>query len=165
MMLYNEINILMIDQAFAEDKGDEDEIEKISWKIDELISANMSEEMSVAFDWAMAETEARGESVSPFEKEGFVDIYFEAANDLLAQSYETLEQGKKDNSNGDTFGLVTVIYSVVLFLLGIAGTFKQEKNKVAAICISGAAFVIATVFMLTIPLPTGFSLSSFFGGN
>jgi len=165
MMLYNEINVLMIDQAFADDKGDEDEMEKISWKIDELIAANMSEALSEAFDWAMAETEARGESVSPFEMEGFVDTYFKAANDLLAQSQETLEQGKKDNASGDAFGLVTVVYSVVLFLLGIAGSFKGEKNKIAVICISCAAFLIATVYMFTIPMPTGFSLASFFGGN
>ncbi|MDR3298017.1 MAG: hypothetical protein LBT19_01405 [Candidatus Nomurabacteria bacterium] len=165
MMLYNEVNVLMIDQAFAENRGDKDELGKISWKIDELISANMSEELSVAFDWAMEQTEARGESVSPFEKEGFVESYFETANALLAESEEILEQGKQDNKNGDTFGLVTVIYSMVLFLLGITGTFKNEKNKIAVLCISGAAFLIATIFMMTIPMPTGFSLSSFFGGN
>jgi len=164
MMLYNEINVLMIDQAFAEDKNDEDELEKISWKIDELMTANMSAEMTEAFNWAVTESQTTGRSVSPFEKEGFVESYFENANALLAQSQETLEQGKQDNSNGDKFGLVTVIYSVVLFLLGIAGTFKSEKNKIAVICISGAAFLIATVFMLTIPMPTGFSLAGFFGG-
>jgi len=164
MMLYNEINALMIDQAFADSRGDDEESAKIAWKIDELATLNMSSELSEAFNWAMSESEARGETVSPFEKEGFTDTYFENANALLTESQEKLEQGKKDNACGDKFGLVTVIYSVVLFLLGIAGTFKSDKNKIAVICISGAAFIIATVFMLTIPMPTGFSFAGFFGG-
>lgn len=101
---------------------------------------------------------------SPFFDQDYVDTYIATANDLLAQSQEVLEQGKKDNQNGDAFGLVTVIYSVVLFLLGIAGSFKQVKNKYAVVCISLVAFVIATVYMVTLPLPTGFAISNFFGG-
>jgi hypothetical protein len=77
------------------------------------LGANATEEFYAAFQWAMAQTEVRGESVSPFEQESFTDTYFQAANDLLAQSEEALEQGKKDNGNGDAFGLVTVIYSYV----------------------------------------------------
>ncbi|GHU39651.1 hypothetical protein FACS1894105_14410 [Clostridia bacterium] len=165
MMLYNEINNLMIDLHFAENRGDDEEADKIQWKIDELIAGNMSEEFSAAFDWAMEETEARGESVSPFEMEGFSESYFNAANDLLAQSEEALEQGKKDNSNGDAFGLVTVVYSVVLFLLGITGTFKSAKNKTALVAISALAFIVITVYMFTIPMPTDFSIMNFFSGK
>ncbi|MDR1961208.1 MAG: hypothetical protein LBQ16_02895 [Gracilibacteraceae bacterium] len=164
MMLYNEINALMIDQALAEENGDTAEYERVAWKIEELESKNMSAELSDALSWAIEQENATGEYVSPFDKEGFTDTYFEAAGDLLAQSEEALEQGKKDNASGDAFGLVTVIYSVVLFLLGIAGTFNSEKNKIAVICISGLAFIIATIYMFTLPMPTGFSLGSFFGG-
>lgn len=102
--------------------------------------------------------------VSPFENEGFGNHYFESANVLLEQSHEKLEEGKGDNRNGDTYGLVTVIYGVVLFLLGINSTIKGRKNKIALTVISLAGFVIATVSMLTIPMPTGFSISAFFGG-
>ena len=101
---------------------------------------------------------------SPFFDEEYTATYFPAANDLLTQSQDELEIGKEANANGDAFGLVTVIYSVVLFLLGIAGSFKSLKNKYAIVGVSFVAFAIATIYMLTIPMPLGFSVASFFGG-
>ena len=74
-----------------------------------------------------------------------------------------LEQGKKDNANGDAYGLVTVIYSVVLFMLGIVGTFKRLPNRTIVLCVAIAGFLFATIYMITIPLPTGFNLLSYFG--
>ena len=56
----------------------------------------------------------------------------------------------------------TVIYSVVLFLLGIAGTFKSINNRFIIIIIAAVAFVCATVFMFTIPLPEDFNIFGFF---
>ncbi|MDR0293426.1 MAG: hypothetical protein LBH95_04655 [Oscillospiraceae bacterium] len=152
MMLYNEINSLMIDQLFAESKGDKDELEKIEWKIDELVSGNMSAELGEAFDWAMAETERIGGSVSPFDKEGFVESYFETANELLAASEEMLEAGNANNTHGDNQGLVSVIYAVVLFLLGISSSFNGLREKYILLVVSCVGFVGATVFMLTIPI-------------
>ena len=163
-MAYNDVYRMMVDQVYAEESGDTQEYEKLEHMIDQYVTANFTPELLDAFLWAVEQTDIRGETVSPFEMEGFEDSYFVAANDLLAQSEEALEQGSQDNTNGDAYGLVTVIYSVVMFLLGIVGTFKSMKNRVALICISGAAFLIATIYMFTIPMPTGFSMSSFFGG-
>ena len=162
MMLYNEINGLMIDQHFAESKGDTDEAEKIEWKIDELMTGNMSEELAEAFDWAMAEANTRGESVSPFDKDGFVDSYFETANDLIAGADDLLQKGNADNGNSDAYALSTVIFSVVLFLLGITGTFKNEKNKRTILIIAGVAFLIAAAYMLSVPMPRDFNMFNFF---
>ncbi|MCL1895851.1 MAG: hypothetical protein FWG03_04825 [Clostridiales bacterium] len=162
MMLYNEVNGLMIDLHFAESKRDAEEAEKIDWKIEELITGNMSDAMADAFDWAMAESAATGESVSPFDKEGFVDSYFETANDLIAESDELLAQGNWDNGNADAYALSTVIFSVVLFLLGISGTFKSMRNKRLVLIVAGVAFVVGAVYMASVPMPTGFNLSSFF---
>lgn len=163
MMLYNEVNNMLIDQVYAEESRDEGELEKINWKIEEYINGNFSEELAEATDWALTQTEATGETVSPFEREGFAESYFETASELLAQSEEVLRQGSADNTYGDSYGLVTVIYSVVLFLLGIVGTFKGQKNRIALIYISGAAFLIVSIYMFTIPMPTGFSFGNFFG--
>lgn len=74
-----------------------------------------------------------------------------------------MEIGKEANANGDAYGLVTVIYSVVLFLLGIISSFNNTKNKQAVLILSLVAFLFATVYMFTIPMPTGFSITSFFG--
>ena len=93
-----------------------------------------------------------------------IDKYFVTANELLAESQELLEQGQKDNANGDKFGLVTVIYSLVLFMLGIIGVFKKLPNRKVVLAISIVGLIIATIYMLTIPMPTDFSFTSYFKG-
>lgn len=165
MLLYNDVNNLLIDQYFAQQQGDEDALATLEWKIDEIMYANMREELAAAVEWALAESEVQGVTITPFEMEGFTEAYFETAIDLLAQSEEALLQGQEDNANADSYGLVTVIYSVVLFLLGIVGTLSSYKNRLVIVGIACVAFVTATLFMFTIPLPTGFNLLSFIGGN
>ena len=152
MILYNEINSLLIDLHFAENAGDTHDAEKLEWKIDELVSGNMSDELEVAFMWAMAEAERRDETVSPFELESFVHSYFEYAFDLLEESEELLEIGNEHSTHSDNQGLVSVIYAVVLFLLGISASFKGLREKYILIAVSCIGFLIATIFMFTIPM-------------
>ena len=58
-----------------------------------------------------------------------------------------------------------MIYSIVLFMLGIVGIFKQIPNRMIIMIVALVAFLIATIYMLTIPLPTGFNIFSYFGGG
>ena len=102
---------------------------------------------------------------SPFEVPDMMDGYFVEANELLAQSREVLEEGQRDNANGDAFNLVNVIYSVVLFMLGIVGIFKSLPNRAVVLLIAVIALLLATIYMFTIPMPTGFNILSFFGAG
>lgn len=160
MMIWNQINEVLLDQQFAEESGDDLAAEKAEWRLDQLLNDNVTDSFLDAINWALEQEEA----VSPFEMEGYVESYFDTYYDLIEQSDAILEQGKKDNSNGDAFGLVTVIYSVVLFMLGIVGTFKNLPNRYIVLAFSVAGFFFATIYMFTLPMPTGFSLSGFFGG-
>ena len=159
MMLWNEISDVLIESSYAEEKNDTEAVEKYDWKIEKLLNDNCSAELAQAINWAMEQ----GEDTSPFDKEGFTDSYFTDAKEMIAEADKLLEQGKKDNANGDAFGLVTVIYSVVLFLLGIVGTFKQLPNRYVILGVAIAGFLFATIFMFTIPMPTGFNILSYFG--
>ena len=173
MLLWNEISDLQIDILFAQSNDNEDALENSTNKLYFKLFDNLSEEMAEAIAWDFEDANEditnsvlkwmeKGEALeSPFANEAFFEKYFVDANALLEESAEVLEQGKKDNSNGDAFGLVTVLYSVVLFMLGIAGSFKAQKNKYVIIGISLIIFLIATIYMFTIPLPTGFSITSF----
>ena len=138
-----------------------DEAELIQMKLDSYIEQNCSEIMAEGLDWI---NEGDGTANSPFEMPGLIDKYFVTANELLAESQELLEQGQKDNANGDKFGLVTVIYSLVLFMLGIIGVFKKLPNRKVVLAISIVGLIIATIYMLTIPMPTDFSFTSYFKG-
>jgi flagellar basal body-associated protein FliL len=167
-LVYNEFNDLSIDYIYAYEAGDEAEAERIDWKMTELQDNSFSEELLAAFDWSVAENDKNADNpdvpyLTPFDKEDYGDSYFERYYELEDQSKAALKQGQQDNADGDSFGLVTVIYSVVLFLLGICNSFSSFKNKTALVCISGVAFIIATIYMFTINMPTGFTLASFFG--
>lgn len=174
MLLWNEISDLQIDILFAQDNKEEAVLNQSSNKLFFKLNDNLSEEMATAIGWdfdyksedpqeiVLAWLEKDEALQSPFTEEDFIATYFEKANALLGESQEKMEAGQKDNSNGDAFGLVTVIYSVVLFLLGIASSFDNRKNRNAVIIISLVSFIIATIYMLTLPLPAGFSITSFF---
>lgn len=158
MITWNTISDIQIDLAFAEANGDEMEVEKLEWKLDKIINDNCSEAFQDAITWAMDQEDG----VSPFDMEGYTDSYFDDAAEVLAQADEILEQGKADNHNGDSFNLVNVIYSLVLFLLGIVGIFKKLPNRGVVFGIAVVAFLAATIYMWTIPMPTDFSIASFF---
>lgn len=155
---WNTISDLDIEQQYAEAQGDTVAAEKYDWKLEQIINDNVSSEFAEAIVWALDQEEY----ATPFDMDGYYDSYFDEARAVMAKAEETLKQGQQDNSNGDRFGLVTVFYSVVMFLLGIVNTFKKMRNKYIVVAISAVCFVIATVIMCTIPLPTGFSLASFF---
>lgn len=159
MSLWNTISELRIEYSFSEEKQDAAEMERCDWKLNQLYNDSVSEELSKAIDWA----DKQEEYASPFEMEGFVDSYFADAQAVLDEAQAVLEEGQADNAHGDAYGLVTVIYSIVLFLLGIAGSFKSTTNKTVIIAVSVVGLLISTVYMLTIPMPTGFSIMSYFG--
>lgn len=161
LMAWNSIVNFQFDIEIAEANGNTAQAQLIEEKLDKFVKDNCTEQLAEAIEWA----EKQNDDVSPFDKEGFVDSYFEESNKLLSESQQLLEQGQKDNANGDAFGLVTVIYSVVLFLLGIVGIFKSLPNRKVVFLISVIALILATVYMFTLPMPTGFDITSFFKAN
>jgi multisubunit Na+/H+ antiporter MnhB subunit len=159
LMAWNEMMNYYFDIEIANLNGRDDEAELIQEKLDAYVEQNCSDILAEGLDWIAQEGNG---AESPFEMPGLVDKYFETANDLLAESQELLEQGQRDNANGDKYGLVTVIYSLVLFMLGIIGVFKKLPNRKIVLLISIIGLVLATIYMLTIPMPTDFSLTSYF---
>ena len=99
---------------------------------------------------------------NPFNMPDMTEKYFEQAQEKVEQSQELLEEGMRDNTKGDSYNLVTVIYSLTLFLLGIVGTFKNMPNRIAVMLIAVCFPVFGFIYMCTIPMPTGFSEMNFF---
>lgn len=151
----------------------EDKQYENAYKILFICADNLSEEMAEKIgydfnftvediiDWVCNDENA---TVSPFSDPEFIESYYTEARDLLAESEAVLAEGQDDNQKGDTFNLVTVIYSVVLFMLGIVGTFRKLPNRMLITIIAIAGFLFATIFMFTIPFPTGFHFAGYFGG-
>lgn len=158
VIVWNTLTEYLFEKDIAESKGETKSVEIIQEKIENYIDQNGSEILIDAYG------KMTDDMSSPFEVKGMTDKYYEKANDLLAESQEYLEKGQKDNAHGDAYNLVNVIYSVVLFMLGIVGIFKRIPNRAVVLGIAVVGLVLATIYMFTIPMPTGFSFSSFFGG-
>jgi hypothetical protein len=148
MMTWNQLEGFNIDYEFASKKQDADEMEKLDWKIGQILDDGVTDQFMAAIEWAW---DQEGYA-TPFEKEGFVDSYFEDSWAKFDEAEEKLQAGNAHNTHGDNQGLVSVIYAIVLFLLGISATFKQLKAKYILIGVSVVAFAAATVFMFTIPV-------------
>ena len=159
LMAWNTMMEYAFDKTLAEAEGNEVEAALIQEKLNNYIQQNSSAILINAFNNMTEDMQ------SPFEVPGMLDEYFVDANELLSQSRDYLEQGKIDNAHGDAYSLVNVIYSVVLFMLGIVGIFKKIPNRTAVLIIAVVGLIGATIYMCTIPLPTGFDFFSYFSGN
>ena len=159
LMAWNTVMDYSFDAQIADLNGKTQEAQVIRSKIETYIPQNCSK---IIIDASGKMTEGM---TSPFEVEGVTEQYFTSANELIAQSQELLEEGQRDNAHGDASNLVNVIYSVVLFLLGIVGVFKSLPNRAAVMIIAIIGVILASIYMFTIPLPTGFNFLSFFGAG
>ena len=159
MMTWNTLMEYSFEQEIAEAEGDSIKASMIEEKINSYVDLNGSQ---ILID---AVGQMTDDLRSPFEVEGTVDRYYETANALLEESQELLEQGQRDNANGDAYNLVNVIYSVVLFMLGIVGIFKKLPCRTVVLFIAAAGLIVATIYMFTIPMPTGFNFGSFFAAK
>ena len=137
--------------------GNQDKIDLVNKKIKSFEEQNASEILSEGFKWMEENNED-----NPFKMPGMAEKYFETAQKDFNQSLELLEEGKRDNSKGDSYLLVTVIYSLTLFLLGIVNNFTDMKNKNMVFSIAVVFLVFGFIYMCIIPLPTGFESMNFF---
>jgi hypothetical protein len=148
MDTWNQLNNLQVDLMYAQQYSDTDAADAAQYKIDQIMYNNVSDEFSAAIDWANAQ-EAYA---SPFEMEGYVESYYTDAQAVLDEGYGLIEEGNNANDLGDKQGLVTVIFAVVLFLLGIVSTFSNMRSKFVVTGISLLALIYGIVVMLGIPI-------------
>ena len=168
MSIWNTIASYEVEILYADSAKDNAAVDANVWKLQWFCEDNLPENMAAAIGYDVEKfTDGNNDTqdilnwlkddkaiTSPFSSQEFIDKYFDEANAKLEEAEKTIEQGKQDNANGDKFSLVTVLYSVALFMLGIVGVFKNPTNKKFVLLVSVVCLIIAVVFMVTIPLPT-----------
>ena len=158
LFAWNTIFTLRLDLDAARAKGDTAEAKVIEAKIDKIKHESCTPKLLAAVEKA----EAAKSTTSPFEDTEFVSGYFTEANKLLDESQAALEEGKTDNQRADSYQLASVIYSLVLFLLGIISVQKDFASRKLLYVFSICILVFGFIYMLTLPMPTGFDITSFF---
>ena len=174
MLLWNDISSLQVTYLYYDDGDEEKELAafQLYFCCQENLSAAMAEKIGWDFNAAseydsVAEyipvwLEEEGAMTSPFSDSEFISTYYTEAQAILDEADELLVEGNEDNSNADRYGLATVFFSVVLFLLGIAGTFKNLPNRKLVVLIGVIILIIGIIYMIWVPLPRAFNLFSYF---
>lgn len=108
MDLWNRISELRIDLEFAKKSGS-DEVEKLEWKLEQIMADSVSDELYEAIEWA----DTQEEYASPFDKEGFIDSYYTEAARI-----STTETARTTSDKKQRIGVLsrTPIFSVRSFL-------------------------------------------------
>ena len=159
-MVWNTAKDYYYELEEAKIDGNQAKIDLIIEKIKSFEEQNASDILKEGVKWMEENNED-----NPFKMPGMAEKYFETANSTVEESERLLEEGKHDNTKGDSYQLVTVLYSLTLFLLGIVGTFKNMPNRITVLAIAVVCLVLAFIYMCTIPLPTGFAKMNFFEFN
>jgi len=166
MVLHDRLVGYTLDRVIAGEREDWDAYEHLMLRIELIIFERVSDELYYAIIWADEQFELGlelGAPITPFMNEDLLATYFGHANRLQVRAHMALSAAESDGANADAYGLVSVFYTVALFLFGIANTFKAESKKLVVFFTASGAFIIATFYMLFLPLPTGFSFFNFFG--
>ena len=159
-MAWNVAKEYYFELELAKADGDQAKVDLITEKIKSFEEQSASEILIEGVKWMEENNED-----NPFKMPGLAEKYFETAQADFDRSQALLEEGQRDNTKGDSYLLVTVVYSLTLFLLGIVNTFKDMKNKLTVLLIAVVCLVFALIYMCTIPMPTGFETMNFFEFN
>jgi hypothetical protein len=106
-----------------------------------------SEELEEAVQWVQ-EGEDDPDVVSPFQEDSpYARPEYAEAEKLRGQVKQRFEEASVHDEDGDKYVLATVILSIALFLLGIAGVNRQYRVQLV---LSGIASVVLLVGLIQI---------------
>jgi hypothetical protein len=87
------------------------------------------------------------------EKEGKIESRFVESYTYQDIADSLMKVGETANKNGDDFTLTTVLFTVVLFFLGLASLKTKEKIQKVYVIFAAVVFIASLIKMLTIPFP------------
>jgi hypothetical protein len=113
----------------------------------------MRDEFIAALEW-YEQPENTEAYWSPFVEENpfYTIAEYGTADELVTATDESYDEAQSANKTGDTYNLITVMLAASLFVLGITGSFKVTFTRMIAIAAGTTIFVIAAVWMLTLPV-------------
>ena len=74
------------------------------------------------------------------------------SKELSIRSQALYDQARKANLTGDTYALLTVLYTAGLFLAGLVGGFEQRRSRRTLLLLSLAVVLLATFRLVWLPV-------------
>ncbi len=103
----------------------------------------------------------KGGTATPFD-EYSQESFFADSEQLANDAAQARADGDRCNLANDSYGLASLLYSLCLFLFGMVGFYKHLTQRKIVFAVGVVVFVIATVYMLSLPLPDGFNFANYF---
>ena len=103
----------------------------------------------------------KGGSATPFDEYPQAS-FFADSEKLSNEATEAREDGNRCNLAHDSYGLVSVLYSLCLFLFGMVGFYKQRIPRRIVFGVGVFVFIIGTAYMISLPLPDNFDFANYF---
>jgi hypothetical protein len=96
--------------------------------------------------------------ISEYEKEqserlAEIDTRFKHSEDTLKSAGNLLQKGQDSNKYGDDFTLCTVLFTIVLFFLGLASLKTKQSQQKAFVIMACVVLLLSIVKMVTVPFP------------
>lgn len=121
-------------------------------KFNTLHFQNVSTDLSAAINWSNAQNDANpAVYVSPFDNPDYQNALFAPSAEVRAQSAAAIKAGDTANSFSDRLTLNSVLLTVALFLLGVAGVVRQLRTQLVLMGVSVLITVVAVVLTLAVP--------------
>jgi len=157
MAAWNTLVLLETERRFYLEDGDTKSATRTNQQIEYLIETMIK-------DSTMAETVRTALHSDPipnvFSQEQ-MNAYYQQSTEALAEGKEAFDIGNAANLYADAYGLVRILYSIVMFLLAAIGIYKEPLPRKIMLGMGACIFVIATIYMASLPLPSTFNLGYF----
>ncbi len=103
----------------------------------------------------------KGGTATPFD-EYPQESFFSDSEQKAQEATDVREAGDRCNLANDSYGLAALMYSICLFLFGLVGFYRHLVQRKVVFGAGVVVFIIATIYMFSLPLPDGFDLANYF---
>ncbi len=157
--VWSSVYLQNVEANALEANGEHDEATAKKQAMTQYIETNCPDYQS--FKQEVYSALEKGGTATPFDAYP-QEKFFEESEQISNQATQVREDGDWNNLASDSFGLVAVFYSLCLFLFGMVGFYKHLGSRKIVFAAGCIVFVIATVYMLSLPLPKNFNFANYF---
>lgn len=138
--------------------------EVMLWDTEDYVLKTDGDDMQTTYDYinnwmavyADRKSKSEGTSSQKTVIANYIDIdstYYEDANRLSEEANEKYSIYNTYSKYGDRYNIAIILYSIVLFLMGIVTSVEEGKGINTIKFISTFVLLFATIYIFSVPLP------------
>lgn len=119
-----------------------------------VILEKLNDDYKIYYDGSLTpeQVEVKAKELEEKRKKAIADA-MAASNTIYEQATKLLVDGQKFNTNGDNFGLLTVLFAIAMFFSGFVNIVHSRRIQIVFLLLSIAMFAYTSVNMAMLPYP------------